>query len=163
MISENVMQKEKKQSLQGLRQFLPQLSKERGWREQLELHSIFPQWQRLLEKDITDHCRPLKIVRKELWIEVENAAWLQQFQYQQVMLLEKLNKSLSTVKLKGLRFVVAEKPLLKEEEDEHVQYAPPPPDEVAAFERQVSSISDEASREALLRFWYLSKACKRGE
>ena len=77
------------------------------------------------------------------------------------MLLEKLNKSLSSVQLRGLRFIVAEKPLVKEEESERVHYVPPPPDEVAAFERQVSSISDEASREALLRFWYLSKACKR--
>lgn len=155
------MKKKKEQTLQGLGRFLPQLSKERGWQEQLELHSVFEQWSKLLEKDITDHCQPLKIVRKELWVEVENSAWLQQFQFQKLMLLERLNESFSNVKLKGLRFVVAEKPLGEEQEDVQVRYVPPPPAEVAAFEQQISAISDEASREALLRFWYLSKACKR--
>lgn len=154
--------KKDKDTLQGLGNLLPQLSKQKGWQEQLDLHSIFRRWDRLLESEIAEHCQPLKIVRKELWVEVENFAWLQQFQYQSVLILETLNKSLHISKLKGLRFFVAEKPFEKEKEEEPLRYVPPPAEEVAAFEKQVSSIVDEDSREALLRFWYLSKACKRG-
>ena len=142
--------------------FLPQLSRQNGWQEQLDRHSIFRNWKKLLDAEITEHCKPLKIVRKELWIEAENSAWLQQFQYQSVFILDALNKSLRLSKLKGLRFFVAEKDFEKEEQEVLMRYVPPPAEEVAAFEKQVACIVDEASREALLRFWYLSKACKRG-
>lgn len=155
--------KKNKNTLQGLGNLLPQLSQQKGWQEQLDLHSIFRRWERLLESEITEHCQPLKIVRKELWIEVENSAWLQQFQYQSVFILETLNKSLQSSKLKGLRFFVAEKGFEKEKQEEPMRYIPPSADELAAFEKQVACITDEASREALLRFWYLSKACRRGE
>jgi predicted nucleic acid-binding Zn ribbon protein len=151
-----------KNQLQGLGHLLPQLSRKKGWQAQLDLYSIFRRWDALLESEITDHCQPLKIVRKELWIEVENSAWLQQFQYQSVFILETLNKSLRISKLKGLRFLVAEKKFEKEVQEVPVRYIPPPAKEVEAFEAQVASIADEASREALLRFWYLSHACKRG-
>jgi len=153
--------KKAQSTLQGLGNLLPQLSQQKGWQVQLDLHSIFRRWDRLLESEITEHCQPLKIVRKELWIEVENSAWLQQFQYQSVLILETLNKSLRISKLKGLRFFVAEKAFEKEEEETPLRYVPPPAEEVTEFETQIASIADEASREALLRFWYLSKACKR--
>jgi len=153
--------KKTQSTLQGLGNLLPQLSQQKGWQVQLDLHSIFRHWDRLLECEITEHCQPLKIVRKELWIEVENSAWLQQFQYQSVLILETLNKSLRISKLKGLRFFVAEKAFEKEEEETPLRYVPPPAEEVTEFETQIASIADEASREALLRFWYLSKACKR--
>jgi len=140
---------------------LPQLSRQNGWQEQLDLHSVFRRWEKLLDSEITEHCQPLKIVRKELWIEVENSAWLQQFQYQSVFILDALNKSLQISKLKGLRFFVAEKAFEKEERQVRMRYVPPPAEDVAAFEKLVAGITDESSREALLRFWYLSKACKR--
>ena len=145
--------KNKKDTLQEVGGFLSQLSRQNGWQEKLDLHSVFRRWEKLLDSEITMHCRPLKIVRKELWIEVENFAWLQQFQYQSVLILDALNQSLQISKLKGLRFFVAEKAFEKEEEEVLLRYDPPPAEEVAAFEEQVASIADEASREALLRFW----------
>jgi hypothetical protein len=154
--------KKDKNLLQGLGELLPQLSKQKGWQVQLDLHTIFMHWEELLESEITEHCQPLKIVRKELWIEVENSAWLQQFQYQSVLILKTLNNSLRMSKLKGLRFFVAEKGFEKMNKETPLRYVPPPEKEVTEFEAQIASITDEASREALLRFWYLSKACKRG-
>ena len=156
------MVKKKKNTLQGLVNLLPQLSQQRGWKEQLELHSVFLDWEELLDKEITAHCKPLKIVKKVLWVEAENSAWLQQFQYQSAFLLQTLNQSLATTKLKGIRFYVAEKEFEEEKKEAPLRYVPPPAQELADFEKQVSSIADKESREALLRFWYLSKACKRG-
>lgn len=156
------MVKKKKHTLLGLQNLLPQLSQQRGWQEQLELHSVFLDWNDLLENEIAAHCKPLKIVKKVLWAEAENSAWLQQFQYQSAFILQSLNKSLATTKLKGIRFYVAEKEFAEEPKEAPRRYVPPPAEELAAFEEQVSSIRDEEAREALLRFWYLSKACKRG-
>lgn len=156
------MVKKKKNTLQGLANLLPQLSQQRGWKEQLELHSVFLHWEELLDREITAHCKPLKIVKKVLWVEAENSAWLQQFQYQSAFLLQTLNQSLGTTKLKGIRFYMAEKEFEEEKKEAPLRYVPPPAQELADFENQVSSIGDEESREALLRFWYLCKACKRG-
>jgi hypothetical protein len=153
--------KEKKTTLLGLKNLLPQVSQHRGWQEQLELHSVFLAWEDLLDKEITAHCKPLKIVKKVLWAEVENSAWLQQFQYQSAFILRCLNQSLDTTKLKGIRFYVAEKEFEGKKKQTLLRYVPPPATELADFEEQVSSIVDKDSREALLRFWYLSKACKR--
>ena len=156
------MKREEKKTLQGLGDLLPQLSQQRGWKEQLDMHSLFLRWEDLLDRETAKHCRPLKIVRKVLWVEVENSAWLQQYQFQSQFFLETLNKSLHLSKLKGLRFCVAEKEFEEEQPEAPLRYVQPSAKEQAHFEEQLSTISDENSREALLRFWYLSKACQRG-
>ena len=144
----------KKNSLSGLAALLPQLSRHRGWEEQLDLHSLFLRWHELLDSEISDHCQPLKIVKKVLWVEVENSAWLQQFQFQTVLILEILNKSLRISTLEGLRFCVAEKERDAENRDEPIlRYVQPPAKDVAAFERQVESIADKDVRESLVHFW----------
>ena len=53
-----------------------------------------------------------------LWIEVENSAWLQQFQYQTVQLLDVFNQSLKKSQLQGLRFCVAGQEKKKDKEPE---------------------------------------------
>lgn len=157
------MKKNKKQ-LQGLVHLLPQLSKHRGWEEQLDMHSLFGRWAELLDRDTALHCKPLKIVKKVLWVEVENSAWLQQLQFQTVPLLQILNNALSISRIEGLRFCVAEHEKAEKSETGPVlRYVPPPAEDLAAFERQVESISDLETREALIRFWYLSQACKKEE
>ncbi len=154
--------KKKKATLEGLNNLLPHLSRQRGWEEQLDLHTVFVNWDALLDQDTVDHCQPLKIVKKVLWVEVENSAWLQQLQFQTVQLLAILNQSLKKSQLLGLRFCVAEQRQGKKDEKPIVlRYVPPPGEELAAFEQQVESITDEAARDALIRLWYLSRACRK--
>jgi len=154
--------KKNSNQLQGLENLLPQLSQQRGWEEQLDLHSIFVRWHELVDSEMAEHCQPLKIVKKVLWLEVENSAWLQQLQFQTVLLLDILNKSLRLSKLKGLRFCVAEKERCKEEKNEpSLRYVQPPARDIAAFKQQAGSISDKDARDALVRFWYLSRACRK--
>jgi hypothetical protein len=149
-------------TLMGLENLIPQLSQQHGWEEQLDLHSIFVNWHELLDSDITDHCKPLKIVKKVLWIEVENSAWLQQLQFQTVVLLEILNRSLRVSMLKGLRFFVEEEGRkIKKEPEQVLSYVQPLACDIARFEQQVEGISDKDARDALVRFWYLSHACKK--
>lgn len=157
------MKKDKKH-LQGLVSLLPQLARHQGWEEQLDMHSLFVDWPKLVDNDTALHCKPLKIIKKVLWVEVENSAWLQQLQFQTVPLLAILNDALSLSRLEGLRFCIAEDKQAEEDDPGPVlRYVPPPPEDLAAFERQVESIPDKDAREALVRFWYLSQACKKEE
>ncbi len=152
----------KKHTLDGLANLLPHFSRQRGWEEQLDLHSLFEHWYDLLDSEITDHCQPVKIVKKVLWVEVENSAWLQQFQFQKMLILDMLNKSLRLSTLKDLRFCMAEREHdVAEEDGPLLRYVQPPAKDIAAFEQQVESIADKDVREALLRLWYLSHACRK--
>lgn len=144
-------------------EILPHLIRESGWEMQLDLHSVFASWQKIADPEVADHCRPLKIRRGVLYIEVENSAWLQQLRFQKYHLLDLINTTLKQSSIQDIKLILPEK------KDERkvvkipgVHFVSPPPEAVAAFERQISFIDDEKCREALLRFWYLAHACKRG-
>ena len=152
----------KKEPLIELATLLPQLTRQRGWEEQLDLHSVFLHWSELLEKDISVHCRPLKIVKKTLWVEVENSSWLQQLQFQSTTLLKTLNDSLRISTFEGIHFCLPEKGRIEEKKDSSsLYYRQPPARDVALFEQQVESIPDKDVKESLVRFWYLSQACRK--
>lgn len=153
----------KNKYLQCLEDLLPQVTRQRGWEEQLDLHSIFLRWDDLVERDVAEHCKPLKIVKHVLWVEVENSAWLQQLQFQTVPLLEILNNSLRLSRLKGLRLCLAEKNSEKVKKEPALRYVQPSSRDIEAFEQQAGAIADKDSREALIRFWYLSQACKKND
>ena len=141
---------------------LPGLIRDRGWEKQLDLYSLFVEWDRIVDRTTAEHARPLKIVRDVFWVEVDNSSWVHQLQFQKLQLLESLNTALKMSRLKDLKFTLAgalEEP--PERPKKKVTFMPVDPDELAAFEHQVSLIEDTASRVALVRLWYLSKACRR--
>ena len=142
---------------------LPGLIRDKGWEKQLDLYSLFWEWDRIVDKTTAEHARPLKIVRDVFWVEVDNSSWVQQLQFQKPQLLESLNAALQMSRLRDLKFTLAggaDEP--REKRKKKMSFRPVDPDELAAFEHQVSLIEDKASREALVRLWYLSKACRRG-
>lgn len=140
---------------------LPGVLRDRGWDTQVELHSIFPHWAEVVDETTAAYARPLKIVKGTLWVEVENSAWLQQFQFQKMFLLESINGFLKNTKVRDIRFVLLQVEKQQENDEPRVRFAAPPPEDVRRFEDQAAFIEDEAAREALIRFWYLSKACIR--
>ena len=155
--------KDNQNSLAGL---LPDMMDEKGWLKQLDLYSIFPKWLDLVGGDLATYARPLKIERGVLWLEVENSAWLQQFQYEKIELLEVLNRHLRLNSLKDVKMVLPKGKAENDDADKlgdgnNVVFEKPSQESVAAFERQIESIADEKCRDALMRFWYLSQACKR--
>ncbi len=149
-------------TLMRLEDLLPTLSKHRGWAEQLDLHSIFLNWHDLLDADVAEHCQPLKIVGKILWVEAENSAWLQQLQFQSAHLMDTFNDSLRISKLKGVRFcMMTEDRVAVKKQEQVLSYVQPSSKEIKDFEYQAAGISDKDAREALVRFWYLSQACRK--
>lgn len=155
------MVRKKKKTTRSLGGLLPDLVRERGWEKQLDLYSIFPRWRELVGPEIYEYARPLKIVRGVLWIEVENSSWLQQMQFEKLQLLDVLNQSLRLNRLNDIKMVLP----VGDRNDEakparSVTFVKPDDQEIEAFERQVSTIADEKCRDALMQFWYLSRACR---
>ena len=155
------MGRQRKQKYKVVSGVLPGLMRDRGWEKQLDLHSIFPRWSELVDPEVSDHAKPLKIVRGVLWLEVENSSWLQELQYQKFHLLDVLNESLRLSRLTDIKMAlpVARKKR-KVEPDRKIKFVRPDPKKIEAFEEQVSFIADEKCRDALMQFWYLSQACK---
>jgi hypothetical protein len=141
----------------------PGLVRDKGWERQLDLYSLFLVWDKIVDKDTAQHARPLKIVRNIFWVEVDNSSWIHQLQFQKVQILESLNAALASSRLKGVKFVLAEQSENRHRtKDKTVTFAPVDPGELKDFEHQAGLIGDEKSRDALVRLWYLSKACRRG-
>ena len=140
---------------------LPGVLRDRGWEAQVELHSIFPHWSEVVDETTAAHAEPLKIVKGTLWVEVENSAWLQQIQFQKMFLLESINSFLKNVRIRDIRFVLPTLERKPRHEEPRLKFVAPPRDELKRFEEQAAFIEDEATREALVRLWYLSKACVR--
>lgn len=150
----------------SLADVLPDLLQDKGWLKQLDLHSIFPKWKELVGEDLGNYAKPLKIEREVLWLEVENSAWLQQFQYEKVALLEDLNRHLRLGRLKDVKMLLPKGSDEKMNQNEAqntttITFEKPSEASVAAFQGQVESIKDEKCRESLMRFWYLAQACKK--
>lgn len=152
--------KNRKNDIAGV---LPSLLRDNGWEKQLDLHSVFPNWQKLVGNEISEHAQPLKIERGVLWIEVENSSWLQQLQYEKLDLLENLNRFLKLSTLNDIKMILPKGEVWKKatKPSPKVSFVRPSAEKVAAFQRQVACIADEKCREALMQFWYLAEACKR--
>ena len=80
---------------------LPGLVRDKGWEKQLDLYSLFLDWEKIVDKTTAQHARPLKIVRNVFWVEVDNSSWIHQLQFQKVQILESLNAALEVVPPEG--------------------------------------------------------------
>lgn len=155
--------REKKDKEKRVEAIMPGLVRDKGWETQLDLHSIFPNWQDVVEPDAANHATPLKIVKGTLWLEVENSAWLQQFQFRKVMLLKSINAYLKKSNIKNIRFTLPRENEGESKPEKKVRFVPPPQEEIQSFEEQVGFIEDKAARDSLIRLWYLSRACVRDD
>ena len=145
---------------QSVSTLLSRITNEQGWRQQLDTHSLFLHWDKLVDKTISVHARPLKIVGNVLWLEVANSAWMQQLQFQKIQLLEIVNKSLRLSRLEDIRFTLSDnKPETRSKPTVH--FIQPSLAAQDSFQKQIAGIEDEKIREALMSLWYQSHSCQR--
>lgn len=143
---------------------LPDIVDHKGWRMKLDMYSFFPIWHKVVSENVACCSRPLKIVKDTLWLEVDNSTWMQQLQFEKKHILNDINATLKISRIRDIKFV------LPQDEDENTKkrdqslsFVSPDPEALQKFEQQVGVIEDDAIRESLIRLWYLSKACRRGE
>lgn len=152
----------KKAGQPAVADILPALVQQNGWEMQLDLHSIFSSWEKVVDRETAQHCRPLKISRGTLWLEADNSAWLQQLRYQKQQLLEAINCSLRKSHIEDIKYVLPKgDDVQKASGNETVRFIPPQSFEIDGFRSQIATIGDEQCREALFRFWYLAHACRK--
>lgn len=146
---------------QDLAALLPGISNRQGWRQQLDIHSIFLNWEKLVDPSTSAHARPLKIVNNVLWLEIANSAWMQQLQFQKIQLLETLNKTFRLSRLEDIRFTLTNGHETVERVQPTIHFIQPSAAARESFEQQIALIEDEKVRDSLMSLWYLSHSCQR--
>lgn len=146
---------------QNVATLLSGISNRQGWRKQLDIHSIFLHWDKLVDTSTSVHARPLKIVHNVLWLEISNSAWMQQFQFQKIHLLETLNKSLRLSRLEDIRFILSNSLKTVEPVKKTVHFVQPSAAAQESFQKQIAVIGDEKIRDSLMSLWYLSHSCQK--
>ncbi len=153
--------KRHKKKQESLATTLPGIIQDKGWEKQVDLYSLFSKWDQIVDKVTAEHARPLKIVRGVFWVEVDTSSWIHQLQFEKLHILEKLNAELEFSKLQDVKFTIAAKTKAPDNQtSKKVSFSPVDPMELSAFENQAGFIEDEESRKALIRIWYLFKACR---
>lgn len=137
-----------------------------GWEKQLEMYSVFIRWETLVSADIWHHCRPVRIDRDILWLEVENSGWMAQLQYEKYGMLEAVNAILRLGRFRDIKMALPKTEqgfvLPRRTSGPRVVYDPPTEEEIAVFRQKLDGlIDDDACREGLEEFWYLAHACRR--
>ncbi len=140
---------------------LPEIASHNGWEEKLDMYSFFPVWDQVVDDYIAECTKPLKIVRGVLWLEVENSTWMQQLQFEKMRILNDINATLKLSRIKDIKFLLPQDNFEEKKEDVQIAFVAPDPEALKKFEKQAAMIEDDTIRDALVRLWYLSKACKR--
>ena len=146
---------------QSISTLLSRITSVQGWRQQLDTHSLFLHWDKLVDQTISTHARPLKIVGNVLWLEIANSAWMQQLQFEKIQLLEIINKSLRLSRLEDIRFTLSNNNKTEDRHKPTVHFIQPSPAAQNSFQQQIAGIEDEKIREALMSLWYQSHSCRR--
>jgi predicted nucleic acid-binding Zn ribbon protein len=146
---------------QSVSTLLSQLAGEQGWRKQLDRHNLFLHWDELVDKTTSSHARPLKIVKNVLWLEITNSAWMQQFQFQKIQLLDIINKSLRLSRLQDIRFILTNSDQTVKHREQTVHFIQPSPAAQESFQKQIAGIENEEIRNALMDLWYMSHSCRK--
>ncbi|MBV5305365.1 MAG: DUF721 domain-containing protein [Desulfobulbaceae bacterium] len=147
--------------LEALATLLPKITNEQGWQKQLDSHRLFLLWDTLVDATTRTHTRPVKIENGVLWLEVPNSAWMQQFQFQKIPLLETLNGTLRLSRLTDIRFILSDSRTSRKPVEPKVSFIQPNPAARDAFHQQIAAIEDDTIRDALMSLWYQSHSCQR--
>ena len=148
---------------------LQQVIQNRKWRQRLDQHVIFDNWQSLVGSDIAKHAQPYAIKKSVLWVYVGDSIWMQQLHLQKTMLLERLNSQLpQETQLTDMRFLL-ESDILQQEQNtfrsEKKEIVRHPVDQQALkrFETMTSGIADGKLREQLHNLWKTFHSVRPGK
>lgn len=152
----------KRKKQQEVGDVLTRVIRHQGWDVKFDLHSFFPKWKEVAGESVASCSRPVKIVKNVLWIEVDNSTWMQQLQFEKRRLLDDINSSLKKSRLRDIKFILPQDDeTAGEGKEQKISFVSPDPEMLEKFEQQAKIIEDAPSRDALVRFWYLNKACRR--
>lgn len=141
---------------------LSDLFENRKWKQNLNRHRIFEFWNEAVGKDISNHAQPKVIRGNVLWVDVTDSVWMQQLHLMKEQLCGVLNKKLGDDGVVDIRFNLTGKlkPVLTEKKvisNKVPPASPPDPVAFAKFEKLLSAIGDEETRESMTRIWLVQQ------
>ncbi len=141
---------------------LSDLIENRKWKKNLSRNRIFEFWNEVVGKDIAAHAQPKVIKGEVLWVDVTDSVWMQQLHLMKDHLRQVLNERLSDEGIEDIRFKLVSrlKPVLAERPavgNKMPLPAPPDPKNLARFEKVLSAIGDEDTRETLKKIWLVQQ------
>jgi hypothetical protein len=145
-------QKKKPTAMSSL---LSDLIQKKGWKKQINRNKVFLIWEQIVGPEIAHHAQPQVIRGKVLWVNVSDSVWIQQLQFQKIMLLEQLNHNIHTT-IEDIRFSIdssLDRPLPEHEPPALIVDYQPDPEKKAQMEKLFSSVDDKEVRQAMKRLW----------
>ena len=146
--------KEKKKPI-PVSSLLTDLIQQKGWKKQISRNRVFLLWESIVGPEIAHHARPQVIRGKVLWVNVSDSVWMQQLQFQKIMLLEQINQNIET-SIEDIRFSVdpsLDRPLPEPEPQSAPPEYQPDPEKKAEMEKLFSSVENREVRRAMKELW----------
>ncbi len=141
---------EKKHSLYALSETLNSMFHEMNIENRMELYKIYSIWQKAVGAKIAEQTFPEKLSRGLLFVNVSNSVWMQELHFLRDIILEKINKELTCIQLREIRFKIG---VLPRSEDKTDSVQPPSLNklETEKIRKDASSIKDEDMRQSFHR------------
>lgn len=162
MIITNAMKQKKKPV--PVSSLLSELIQKKGWKKQINRNRIFLIWDQLVGPEIAHHAQPQVIRGKVLWINVSDSVWIQQLQFQKIMLLEQINRNIDT-SIEDIRFSIdssLDRPLPEPEPTPVSRKYKIDPEKKVQMKKLFSSVENKEVRRAMEKLWLkLDKSNKK--
>lgn len=143
--------------METIKTILDQVLKKRSLDKKLQSYRTFELWEGAVGPRIARHTQPKRFLDHTLWVSVDNSVWMQQLQFLEGQIKEKLNQLVGSREVEKIRFQIGE---LASSQDATGAMEPPAWERIEvddtvrdAIEKEVSVLKDEALKEQLKKLF----------
>ncbi len=124
----------------------------------LEGAAVWRVWDEAVGPQISARAQPLSFQAGLLWVVVQNAAWMQELQFQAETLIATLNRSVGREMVREIRFrqgrFAPKKKKPEETERDLAESTPPPPETMHSIQDHTRKLKDPELREIAKRIGF---------
>ena len=81
-------------------------------------NSFFKSWDKIAGEPLSAYSKVIDISRNQLIVQVDHPGWMQMFQFKERKILKEIQKNYPELKIKALKFILADKKVEKEKNKE---------------------------------------------
>lgn len=146
-------------SMETIKTILDQVLKKRSLDKKLQHYRAFELWEDAVGPRIARHTQPKRFQDHTLWVSVDNSVWMQQLQFLEGQIKEKLNQLVGPCEVEKIRFQIGEL-VSSHSQDASGAMEPPAWEHIEvddtvrdAIEKEVSVLKDGALKEQLKKLF----------
>jgi hypothetical protein len=143
--------------METIKTILDHVLKRRSLDKKLQRYRAFELWEGAVGPRVARHTQPKRFQDHTLWVSVDNSVWMQQLQFLEAQIKEKLNQLLGTHEVEKIRFQIGEIAAVQEASGateppawEHIDVGDRLRD---VIEKEVSVLKDEGLKEQMKRLF----------